>query len=60
VTVKATVSGKATSIADSHLLVATGRRPQTKALNLPAAGVEVDKRGFIKVNDDLQTSAPHI
>jgi pyruvate/2-oxoglutarate dehydrogenase complex dihydrolipoamide dehydrogenase (E3) component len=42
------------------VLVAVGRSPQTKALNLPAAGVEVDEKGFIKVNDKLETNVPGI
>ena len=41
----------------SHLLVATGRGPNSGALNLSAAGVETDARGFIKVNDRLETTA---
>ena len=44
----------------SHLLIATGRTPSTKDLNLEAAGVAVDENGFIKANDKLQTSQPHI
>ncbi len=44
----------------SHLLVAAGRGPNTDRLNLPAAGVETDKRGFIKVNDRLETTAPGV
>jgi pyruvate/2-oxoglutarate dehydrogenase complex dihydrolipoamide dehydrogenase (E3) component len=41
----------------SHLLVAAGRPPNTEKLNLEAAGVETDRRGQIKVNDRLETSA---
>lgn len=44
----------------SHLLVAAGRRPNTDALNLGAAGVEVDERGFIPVNDKLETKVTGI
>jgi pyruvate/2-oxoglutarate dehydrogenase complex dihydrolipoamide dehydrogenase (E3) component len=44
----------------SHLLVATGRVPNTDRLNLAAAGVETDERGFIKVNDRLETSVAGI
>jgi pyruvate/2-oxoglutarate dehydrogenase complex dihydrolipoamide dehydrogenase (E3) component len=44
----------------SHLLVATGRMPNTDTLNLPAAGVQVDDHGFIQVNDRLQTTAAGI
>jgi pyruvate/2-oxoglutarate dehydrogenase complex dihydrolipoamide dehydrogenase (E3) component len=40
----------------SHLLVATGRIPNTDSLNLPAAGIGTDSRGFIQVNEKLETS----
>ncbi|MBB4517486.1 mercury(II) reductase [Paraburkholderia fungorum] len=43
-----------------RLLVATGRAPNTAALNLAAAGVETDGRGAVVVNGHLQTSAPTI
>ena len=42
-------------ISGSHLLVATGRKPKTAGLNLAAAGIETDARGFIKVNERLET-----
>jgi pyruvate/2-oxoglutarate dehydrogenase complex dihydrolipoamide dehydrogenase (E3) component len=41
----------------SHLLVATGRQPNTDALDLEVAGIETDERGFIRVNEHLETSA---
>ncbi len=44
----------------SHLLVAAGRIPNTDWLNLEAAGIETDKRGFIRVNDRLETNVPGI
>ncbi len=44
----------------SHLLVATGRTPNSDSLNLPAAGVQTDSHGFIQVNDRLETSAEGI
>jgi dihydrolipoamide dehydrogenase len=44
----------------SHVLVAGGRNPNTPALNLSAAGVETDDKGFIKVNERLETNVPHI
>ena len=44
----------------SHLLVAAGRIPNTDWLNLEAAGIETDKRGFIKVNEKLETNVPRI
>jgi pyruvate/2-oxoglutarate dehydrogenase complex dihydrolipoamide dehydrogenase (E3) component len=44
----------------SHFLVATGRTPNTDWLNLEATGVQVDKRGFIKVNEQLETNVAGI
>jgi pyruvate/2-oxoglutarate dehydrogenase complex dihydrolipoamide dehydrogenase (E3) component len=44
----------------SHLLLATGRMPNTERLNLAAVGVEVDPRGFIPTNGRLETNVPGI
>src|ERR687885_120915 len=44
----------------SHLLVAVGRPPNTDTLNLEAAGVETDRRGFVEVNERLETNVPGI
>jgi pyruvate/2-oxoglutarate dehydrogenase complex dihydrolipoamide dehydrogenase (E3) component len=44
----------------SHLLVATGRKPNTEGLGLELAGVELTDRGYIKVNERLQTTAPGV
>ena len=44
----------------SHLLTALGRVRVTKDLDLPAAGVETTAKGFIKVNDRLETNASGI
>jgi pyruvate/2-oxoglutarate dehydrogenase complex dihydrolipoamide dehydrogenase (E3) component len=44
----------------SHTLLAVGRRPNTDDLGLEKAGVEIDKRGFIVVDDELRTSVPGI
>ena len=43
-----------------RLLVATGRSPNTEALDLKAAGVDTDHRGAVLVHGTLRTSAPHI
>jgi pyruvate/2-oxoglutarate dehydrogenase complex dihydrolipoamide dehydrogenase (E3) component len=51
-------SGK--SISGSHLFVAVGRSPNTKELNLEAAGVQTDGNGYIKVDDELRTNVPGI
>ncbi len=50
----------APTVAGSHLLLAVGRRPNTDDLGLEAAGIETDKRGFIKVDDQLRTNVPGI
>lgn len=44
----------------SHVLVAAGREPDTTGLNTAAAGITLDKRGFIQVNDRLETSVPGV
>ena len=49
-----------TILAGSHLLIATGRKPNSDTLNLAAVGVEADKYGFIRVNERLETSAEGI
>jgi pyruvate/2-oxoglutarate dehydrogenase complex dihydrolipoamide dehydrogenase (E3) component len=46
-----------TTMTGSHLLVATGRTPNTDGLGLTAAGVKRDARGFISVDERLATSA---
>ena len=43
-----------------YCLVATGRRPYTEGLGLDKAGVAVNNRGQIEVNEHLQTNVPHI
>src|SRR5215472_13475969 len=52
-------SGEAT-VQGSHLLIATGRRPNVDHLNLRAAGVEMDEKGYVKVNDRLETNVAGI
>jgi pyruvate/2-oxoglutarate dehydrogenase complex dihydrolipoamide dehydrogenase (E3) component len=47
-------------VVGSHVLVAAGRRPNTDDLGLDAAGVAVDARGYVVVDDELRTSVPHI
>jgi len=44
----------------SHVLLAMGRRPNTDDLGLEKAGVEIDERGYIVVDDELQTSVAGI
>src|SRR5258706_15632983 len=43
-----------------QLLVATGRSPNTRGMNLEAAGVKLDEQGAILIDDHMRTSAPNI
>jgi pyruvate/2-oxoglutarate dehydrogenase complex dihydrolipoamide dehydrogenase (E3) component len=47
-------------VAGSHVLLAVGRSPNTSDLGLDQAGVSTDERGYILVNDQLQTNVPGI
>ncbi len=47
-------------LAGSHVLAAAGRVPNSDWLNVAAAGLETDKRGYIVVNDRLETNVPGI
>ena len=48
------------TLTGSHLLMAAGRVPNTDLLNVDAAGLQTDKRGFIQVNERLETNVPGI
>jgi pyruvate/2-oxoglutarate dehydrogenase complex dihydrolipoamide dehydrogenase (E3) component len=50
----------APEVGGTHLLLAVGRRPNTDDLGLDAAGIAVDERGYIVVDDELRTSVPGI
>jgi pyruvate/2-oxoglutarate dehydrogenase complex dihydrolipoamide dehydrogenase (E3) component len=52
--------GAEATVKGSHLLIAGGRRPNVDHLNLGAAGVEIDEKDYVKVNDRLETSVPGI
>jgi pyruvate/2-oxoglutarate dehydrogenase complex dihydrolipoamide dehydrogenase (E3) component len=54
-----TLSGEQ-QIEGSDILVAAGRTPNTAGLGLEEAGVELDGRGYIRVNERLETSAPDV
>jgi pyruvate/2-oxoglutarate dehydrogenase complex dihydrolipoamide dehydrogenase (E3) component len=47
-------------LTSSHLLAAIGRVPNTEALNVQAAGIQLDRQGHIQVNDQLETNVPGI
>ncbi len=59
-TVLATVTGESRSFRAEKIVVATGRRPNTEVLNLEGTGVETDPKGFLAVDDTLETSSPGI
>jgi pyruvate/2-oxoglutarate dehydrogenase complex dihydrolipoamide dehydrogenase (E3) component len=48
------------AVTGTHLLVATGRTPNTDRLNVAAAGIQTDADGFIRVNDRLETNVPGV
>jgi pyruvate/2-oxoglutarate dehydrogenase complex dihydrolipoamide dehydrogenase (E3) component len=60
ITAQFRVGGKSRKVEATHLLVATGRVPNSDRLNLPAAAISTDARGFIRVNEKLETSAKDI
>ena len=57
---KIRAGGKMRSVEGSNLLVATGRIPNSDTLNLQAAGVSTDSRGFIEVDGKLQTTNKNV
>lgn len=57
--VKVKLSNGAELEAD-HMLVAVGRKPNTRGIGLEKAGVELDERGYIKVDESMRTSNPSI
>jgi pyruvate/2-oxoglutarate dehydrogenase complex dihydrolipoamide dehydrogenase (E3) component len=53
-------AGNEQTVAGTDILIAVGRTPNTAGIGLDVAGVELDARGYIKVNDRLETSAPQV
>src|SRR5262249_12457036 len=60
IALKVETDGKTETVRGSHLLVATGRRPNTDDLGLESTGVQLTPQGFIKVNGRLETNVPGI
>jgi pyruvate/2-oxoglutarate dehydrogenase complex dihydrolipoamide dehydrogenase (E3) component len=60
VTVVVEQEGREEMLVGTHLLVATGRRPNTENIGLELAGIELTNRGYIKVNERLETTAPGV
>jgi pyruvate/2-oxoglutarate dehydrogenase complex dihydrolipoamide dehydrogenase (E3) component len=53
-------NGVEKTLEGSHVLVAAGRTPNTEGLRLESAGIELTDRGYLKVNERLQTTAPGV
>jgi pyruvate/2-oxoglutarate dehydrogenase complex dihydrolipoamide dehydrogenase (E3) component len=53
-------AGSEQHLAGSDILIATGRTPNTAGIGLDVTGVQLDARGYIKVNERLETSAPDV
>lgn len=52
--------GETAGISSEIVVIATGRKPESAGLNLAAAGVQVNSRGFVEVNDFLETNVENI
>ncbi len=60
VKVKVSAEGKETSLEADQALVAIGFRPNSKELGLEEAGVKINERGMVEINEKMQTSVPNI
>jgi dihydrolipoamide dehydrogenase len=60
VTIEPVKGGEKQVLKADHILVATGRKPYTDKLGLDRAGVKVDEKGRVAVNDHLETNVPNI
>ena len=60
ISIKASVKGKNKTFQSAHLLVATGRKPNTQNFGLEKIGIVLDENGYVKVNDELQTNIKNI
>ncbi len=60
ITLHITRDGSAAPLKGTHLLVATGRTPNTQAIGLEKAGVALTNNGFVQVNERLETTAPGV
>ncbi len=58
--VRVSAEGKEMTLEAAQALVAIGFRPNSEGLGLEKVGVKVNERGFIEINETMQTSVPHI
>ena len=54
------IGGRMQTLEASHLLIATGRRPNSDGIGLEAAGIKVNKLGEVEVDAELRTAVPHV
>lgn len=60
ITIEILSTEKSFTLSGTHLLIATGRIPNTESLDLSKTCIQVDEKGFISVNDHLETTEPGI
>lgn len=60
VKVKVSSDGKESTLDAEQALVAIGFRPNSKGLGFEEAGIKLDERGFVQINEKMQTSVPNI
>ena len=58
--VKVSAEGKETTLEADQALVAIGFRPNSKGFGLEDVGVKISERGFVEINEKMQTSIPSI
>jgi dihydrolipoamide dehydrogenase len=60
IVLQVSTNGNTSEVVADQLLVATGRAPNTDLLNIAAAGVDVDDRGYVKTDQFLETNVPGV
>ena len=60
IVLRLSTNGNTSEVVEDGLLVATVRVPNTDVLNVAAAGVEVDERGYVKTDEFLETNVPGV
>lgn len=60
ITIESVKGGSQQTLSADHILISTGRRPYTANLGAAEVGIKIDKRGFVEINDNFQTSIPNV